>query len=542
MVQPTERPVQPEPGLQSAADDAQASSEGPSDEPPSPSEGASEDPTALTPTTTPVPSPADAQPVASTPRPAPGAQTPAMADDSAGYDPTDAIADAALPDKPSARQTEVDPVEAPPPPPQIEPEPEPEPEVDPRWQTYLRVEEADAVDTENLESTYIGRLDAEAVDLRQATVTSEHAGRPTPPVEGVPVDDGRPAIEQLEGNPDGSLGDAPAAGTPVATPTPPRSGGGIDGDGPGKGSPDIGTHTAGGAPAPTGRRAQAAISAEQTGASAAGRQGTKSSKNPDNMLALRRATWWSPAVVRVVRPARDATPAEAPVTAPLPTQGTERAPEPRPDTQDDRGGTEQPVDVDEPTPESLDEVSDTDSGEADPIEEVEEEQPPVESVADLREAMGWGGINRARLTPKRSVSGTASADSSRQTSAQTVAEDLLFDRLAVVDAHATPRGRYRARVDEKILKKWREMDLSLHERALGIQGDVTVVVHIRASGKVLDKTLIRSSGHHSLDAMALDAVPRRLPRFPNELSVPTMFHRYTFRYRNPMIVGGSASP
>ncbi|MFK7929547.1 MAG: energy transducer TonB [Myxococcota bacterium] len=456
------------------------------------------------------------------------------------FDPTDAVADAALPVPAPPKVLN----EEPPPAPVVEPDEEreepdpPEAQKDPRWQTYLRVMEEDASSDENLESTFISSMNARSMDLRQVKVTSDVAGAPTPPVDGLPKTDGKPTIEQLDGTPDGSLGDAPAAGEPVERPAKVVTGGGLQGSESGEGSPESGEGLRGGALARSGRQARSTQSAVAVPASPASQDGAKDARNPDNMMALKRTTWWSPAVVRVVAPAQDGTPAKAPVTAALPTQGTERAPEPKPDENHDRGGTEQETETDEPTPEAQQEETADESGEAEPIEEAEVEEPAMETVADLREAMGWGGIHRQRLRPKRSLPGSASSDTSSQSSQQTVAEDFSIDRLALVDAHSTAKGRYRATVDERIYKNWSAMDLSLHERALGIQGDVTIVLHVRASGKVLDTTLVRSSGHNSLDGMAMDSVPKRLPRFPKDLDIDTIFHRYTFRYRNPMIVGG----
>ena len=99
-------------------------------------------------------------------------------------------------------------------------------------------------------------------------------------------------------------------------------------------------------------------------------------------------------------------------------------------------------------------------------------------------------------------------------------------------------SRYRKTLDDEVRKQWHTMDLSLHERALGIQGDVTVVFQVQHNGKVTEKTITRSSGYASLDAMALDAIPEKLPRIPNDIEADSLFHAYTFVYRNPIIVSG----
>lgn len=458
-----------------------------------------------------------------------------------GFDPNDAVADAVLPDPAALEKSpeEREDIEVPEREEPDEPEPEPEDEAPTRFDRYLRADETQRR-AEHQSNRFISSREARAEELRQVEVTSEVEGMATPPLDGLPIASGTPSLDLADGEPDEDGGDAPAAGEPVPERVVAERGGGFDGEEAGRGSPMDGEGKRGGAPSRSGRRAAATTSAILLAGDAAPREGYKRAPRPDDALPSRAEGWWSPKVARMVVIAPEVTPAEAPITAALDLQQVAEAPEPRPDDRDDRGGTEQPVEVDEALPESPDEAPEVDEGEAEPIEEVEPPpEEPVESIADLRVAMGWGGMEKARSKPRRSMPGIATTDGNLRTSLQTTSTELLTERLSLVDAADTAVGRYRAKLDEEITQQWHTMDLSLHERALGLQGDVSVVFIIERNGKVSEKTITRSSGNASLDAMALDAISEKLLKFPKDLDRTSIVHEYNFIYRNPIIVSGS---
>jgi TonB family protein len=121
------------------------------------------------------------------------------------------------------------------------------------------------------------------------------------------------------------------------------------------------------------------------------------------------------------------------------------------------------------------------------------------------------------------------------TSPQVAASDARLGQIVFIDATGTPLGRYRERIDEEIRALWLASDLSLHDRALGLQGDTTISFRVVQGGRVEDKRIERSSGHHALDGIALAAIPDKLPRIPRDVDAEVVYHRYTFRYRNPLI-------
>jgi TonB family protein len=222
--------------------------------------------------------------------------------------------------------------------------------------------------------------------------------------------------------------------------------------------------------------------------------------------------------------------------APDPAPGRANAASPRPDDQKDRGGTERTIPEDQDASPTLAESPTPEEGEDTETVKVVEK---VESIADLRADLGWGGFERTQDQPRRIVPGTRQSEGSMPTSPQSAAEALTVSLVASTDAVDSPLGRYRAALDREISKLWLTMDLSVHERALGIQGDVFVRFLVESDGKVSGKVLTRSSGYASLDSMALDAIPERLPRIPRDVDYQRIYHEYRFHYRNPTIVGGS---
>lgn len=446
-------------------------------------------------------------------------------------DPEDAVADAALPldpelarDEDPDKEEEFD-VEV--------PEPEEERTEDPRWQKFLHADDAADEKTPGADTEYISSRDSRTEEATRTEVVAEVDGPLSMPISGVPIQAGSPALSLADGDPDGQAGDLPSAGEPVDAAHEMRRGGGALGEAEGAGAPDRGGETRGGPVARSGRRAAPALPAIVVNGGAPGRDGSPEAPRGEREAAARSAAWWAPSVVRVVIPAPVTPPAEAAVSTPMHTEATHAAPAPRPDDRADEGGTEQAVDEDEPIPDEREPDDNPEEGEADEEIEVPEQH---ESVSDLRAALGWGGVDRQRTRPRRTLPGTESSDGNLPTSPKVSDDELDLARFAVVDAKDTPLGRYRAAINEEIDASWHQMDLSVHERALGIQGDVTVVFHVQHNGRVSDATIVRRSGHASLDQMALDAIPDRLPRFPKDIEQDAIYHLYTFHYRNQLIV------
>ena len=62
----------------------------------------------------------------------------------------------------------------------------------------------------------------------------------------------------------------------------------------------------------------------------------------------------------------------------------------------------------------------------------------------------------------------------------------------------------------------------------GLQGELTMRVVIHHSGKLLDVTLLRSSGHRILDEAALETVRQAAPYQPFNVAMRKRYDRLSF--------------
>ncbi|MEZ4319208.1 MAG: TonB family protein [Myxococcota bacterium] len=157
---------------------------------------------------------------------------------------------------------------------------------------------------------------------------------------------------------------------------------------------------------------------------------------------------------------------------------------------------------------------------------------PFDPVEDLRAFMGW---QRPEFADGGGASGTGDADGAPDTS-PTAANARVVRDYVDVSARQDPLGVYMRKVEAVLTDRWMDNDLSVRDRARGIQGDVVVRYTIHANGRIDGVELVRQSGHSELDLLALAAVPDRVPRIPRELNREALHHQVTLRYRNPFIV------
>jgi TonB family protein len=293
-------------------------------------------------------------------------------------------------------------------------------------------------------------------------------------------------------------------------------------------------------------RAQRQIQA--SGASAAGEKQSPTAgayaMDPDNTHVTRRKapTSWSPSFFRYQGSQRHGEADNRSPTAPSPRVDDPPSPAPKNDLGHTKGRKKT--------------GKQAQSG-GEPVEEIEiapEPQPTREEftidvralgpdeldpVAKLQEDLGWGGVVTRPTDVRRGTVGLVGSDGSKSASPQTVlSEDFPLANDVAVSALGTELGAYLHEVDLRIAKGWNEADLLMEDRALGIQGRVTLTIQIRASGKVARVDLTASSGNPRLDEMAKQAIPRRFKGFPRELDIQGIAHRLTLRYSNPLIMPG----
>lgn len=315
-------------------------------------------------------------------------------------------------------------------------------------------------------------------------------------------------------------------------------GGGLSGDAAGDGTRGrAGESGPGGQEAPSGTAGapgatQAAVATPVAAAAGA----AHASSSGVAIAPVQSPDWWrpmsswvggAPAPEQVA--AVEAPKAEAPASVEAPAEREHVAKAERPEEKRDDGGQQRaaeeaarPGDVEHPIegPEDGPRV-----GAVDPVE-------------DLRNALGWGGIDREKLKPRQSTVGYVGSEVSAATSAQTALDrELELDSVVWVSARETPLGKYFDTVYPILQERWAAQDLDILDRGLGIQGEAAVVFRIRANGKVDSVVLFRSSGNSMLDSMAVAAIPEKLPKLPRDVGGEAVLHKVTFRYDNPLVVG-----
>ncbi len=174
--------------------------------------------------------------------------------------------------------------------------------------------------------------------------------------------------------------------------------------------------------------------------------------------------------------------------------------------------------------------------EGEPSPNTEMVPEPADVVADLREALGWKPIDRENLPQHRpGQTGSLSSLPSSGSSPSVLDPEIPIADRVELSATGTPLGAYTDEIYKILYEAWQREDLTPHERALGIQGQVTVAFRVHRQGQVTDTQVHRASGHDRLDKLALQAVPGRLPPIPSEVDSQTILQYVTFTYRNPLI-------
>ncbi|HHO51401.1 MAG TPA: TonB family protein, partial [Deltaproteobacteria bacterium] len=393
---------------------------------------------------------------------------------------------------------------------------------------YVRTEASDAIAQAPAGVTTISARHTHAPVPVRAPVTSERSGPLRPLSEGVAHDGGQHSLDRREGTLDTSRGNRAVA---TILPQPVSAGGG-GGGARGRG------RSAGGAGAAGPRLEGGQAAAAASGASAAaGGGGAGIGPQPRAAQPAPLGTrptpdapgWWRPLAARVVEPRRPAPATQAASVAPATTRGVRRAVIERPgqradlggaDTTPERGALPDPI---APAPGLGHPIAAP--GTADPVEE-------------LREALGFGPVDREQLSARPAWAGPDGAHGRSDSSPQAVA-DVPIAWTTAVSTIGTPLGAWIQRCEALIAQRWRSRDLDPHARALGLQGQVTVRYVIQGTGRVSEAKVTRSSGNANLDQMALDAIPAKLPRLPRGLRSVPLHHQITLRYRNPLVTTGS---
>lgn len=402
------------------------------------------------------------------------------------------------------------------------------------WIRYVYTEEQDSTPIDDPEGVrHISAWDVNATDLERVRVINKESGEWRPMIDGDGEAANSPDAPQMASAADPAKGAVPDPNPNRLPESHDAGSSGRDGRDDGRGSPTLGgDRRPGGAAAMGGGGSSppsAALIAVAEGAdrpTMSGTAGFKAATNAESPPDV--PSWWRPtaARVRLVQPA----PTRAAIVSPAaPTARSGLAPVDRPGDERDRGGTEAETEAEElstPTP-----------GTADDEGRLGDESPGiVDPVRDVRQSLGWGEFDRDMLQPRPATYGMMGDNNARQSSPQAVlSEEIpLTDDIALT-AQGTALGIYIQEIYEIVRDRWFTMDLDPHDKALGIQGQVTLQFVIHRNGKVSDLVLVSSSGHDALDQLAVEAVPLKLPRFNRGLRERAVRHQLVLRYRNPLV-------
>ena len=138
---------------------------------------------------------------------------------------------------------------------------------------------------------------------------------------------------------------------------------------------------------------------------------------------------------------------------------------------------------------------------------------PIESIQELQEVFSQSKRQKQQTFSIVRISNHGTEDS--------------------IIASRSHEGVYRSLIDEIISENWLAMPLDGPE-SIHIHGATVIEFKIRRTGRVANVELTKTSGHSILDIVALNSIPKRLPRLPREVG-KKMRHQYTFRYINPSL-------
>jgi TonB family protein len=152
-------------------------------------------------------------------------------------------------------------------------------------------------------------------------------------------------------------------------------------------------------------------------------------------------------------------------------------------------------------------------------------QATVEPVAAIRRAL--------HLDARGLSSGSGRASTSVDGGAAVHASTLEAEASAVTSASArgTPLGVYLAQVEALVIGRWAAVDPPI-EALLAVR-PVVVSFRLHRTGEVTDLTLVQSSGEPAVDALAVSAIPDRVPRFPRDVEPDVVAQKVTLIVRLP---------
>jgi len=115
-----------------------------------------------------------------------------------------------------------------------------------------------------------------------------------------------------------------------------------------------------------------------------------------------------------------------------------------------------------------------------------------------------------------------------------VPEERPLELEALVATRTHPLAPLAERIDRTLRENWH---FPIEYKFMGLTGRTKVEFRVLPDGKITDIRIIRQSGHAELDALALQAVPRRIPKVNEPVPASGLVLRFSFVYRNSPVAG-----
>jgi len=191
----------------------------------------------------------------------------------------------------------------------------------------------------------------------------------------------------------------------------------------------------------------------------------------------------------------------------------------------------------------IDDEDDQDGTESGEAKDFEREGPLVDE--DESDDDGIAEVSQEALDPDEQNDAETDGEGNGRPVITTVdsveapkgAPPVVFDEPEVVEtpevaARRTERGVYLDKVVDVLMSRWNPgRDLPMEQKAAGVKGAVTVRVVIEPTGRVSSKEVSRSSGNPYLDYLAMEAIPKKLPRFHPEMEQVSLVYPATLNWR-----------
>ena len=118
--------------------------------------------------------------------------------------------------------------------------------------------------------------------------------------------------------------------------------------------------------------------------------------------------------------------------------------------------------------------------------------------------------------------------------ATVVPEERPLELEALVATRTHPLAPLAERIDRTLRANW---TFPVEYKFMGLTGRTKIEFRVLPNGDIVNVHVIRKSGHVELDELALDAVPKRIPKITEPVPEKGIVLQFSFVYRNSPVAG-----